>query len=126
MSKSAIWVLRLSLAGTYIYSGLDIVRHPSGWYWAIRALPDNIENIINSIGVDTFLRIQGSVELLFAFILLAWFLPKILVKAVALITALEMTAILILVGVRADTFRDIGLLGAALALYLGLRKRRYG
>jgi uncharacterized membrane protein YphA (DoxX/SURF4 family) len=123
MNKSVIWALRLSLAAVYIYSGLDIVRHPTGWYWAIRALPDSIENIINSIGVDTFLRIQGSIELVFAAVLLAWFLPRVWVRIISLFITIQMISILLLVGVRADTFRDIGVLGAGLSLFLALKRR---
>ena len=118
------WILRLSLAAMYIYSGLDLMRHPKSWYWAIRPLPQFIQQIVNSFGIDLFLQIQGFLELSFAVILLLWFLPKAWAIAVSFLTALEMAVILIFVGLDAVTFRDIGPLGAAFALYVILYKDR--
>ena len=118
------WVLRISLAATYIYSGLDLLRHPKSWYWAIRPLPNFAQEVINSFSLDLFLQIQGIVELTFAVILVLWFLPKILVLAVAALAAIEMAVILLLVGLDGVTFRDIGLLGSAISLYILIYKNR--
>ncbi len=118
------WVLRISLAAMYAYSGLDLMRHPKSWYWAVRPLPAFAKGPINALGVDLFLQAQGFVELTFAAILILWFLPKILSIIVAVLTTLEMALILILVGVDGITFRDIGLLGASLSLYIILYKNR--
>jgi len=115
------WALRLGLGLTYLYSGYDIATHPTAWSWAIRGLPQVVQNLIGQIGVETFLRVQGVVEILFALVLLAWFLPKKLVRAVALLIGLEMLLILLFVGIDAVTFRDIGLLGGALALFVLMR-----
>lgn len=116
------WALRLGFGFLFLYSGLDLLRHPTGWYWAVRPLPWVIQNLINtSIGIDQYLRMQGVVELIFAFVFFAWFLPQWIVKAVSLLVAIEMAAILLLVGVSGDTFRDIGLLGAALALFFMMK-----
>ena len=117
------WILRISLASMYLYSGFDLMRHPKSWYWAIRPLPLFIQNIVNAFGIDLFLQIQGLIELTFAAILVLWFLPKILATTVALFTALEMAVILIFVGIDAVTFRDIGPLGAAFALYIILYRK---
>ena len=77
-----------------------------------------MQNIINTqIGIDRYLQMQGGLELVFAFIFVAWFLPKLLVRIVAIMVAAEMAVILLLVGVSGDTFRDIGLLGGAIALF---------
>jgi hypothetical protein len=112
------WTLRLGLGCMFLYSGLDLLRHPTGWYWAVRPLPMVIQNLINtSIGIDRYLQMQGIAELIFAAVFFAWFLPKWMVKIVSLLVAAEMAAILLLVGLSGDTFRDIGLLGAALALF---------
>ena len=112
------WALRLSFGCMFLYSGLDLIRHPTGWYWAVRPLPLVIQNIINtSIGIDRYLQIQGAIELLFVFIFFAWFMPKIFIQIVAILVALEMAAILLFVGVS-GAFRDIGLLGGACALYI--------
>lgn len=110
--------LRLGLGCMFLYSGLDLLRHPTGWYWAVRPLPQFIQNLIDaSVGIDSYLRMQGVVELVFAAVFFAWFLPRWIVKIVSLLVALEMATILLLVGVSGDTFRDIGLLGAATALF---------
>ncbi|TSC67326.1 MAG: hypothetical protein G01um101472_447 [Parcubacteria group bacterium Gr01-1014_72] len=118
------WLLRLGLGVMYLYSGIDIVRHPDAWSWAIRQLPDVIEAIPKAIGVEIFLKGQGIVEIIFAAVFLLWFMPRALVRIVAFLSALEMLAITLLVGVDAVTFRDIGLIGASLALSL-IAGRRY-
>ena len=108
--------LRLGLGAMFAYSGLDIVLHPSAWTWALRGLPTIITDQINRIGPETYLRGQGVAELVLAAAFLAWFLPRPLVRVAAFFAAVEMAAILIFVGVDAVTFRDIGLLGAALGV----------
>ena len=118
------WILRLSLAAMYLYSGLDLMRHPKSWYWAVRPLPQFVQQIIKAFGIDLFLQIQGLLELTFAAILVLWFLPKAWAMTVSLLTAIEMAVILIFVGLDAVTFRDIGPLGAAFALYVILYKKR--
>lgn len=115
-----VWFLRLGLGLMYLYSGLDIVRHPSSWHWAVTQFPDWLEKIPNSIGIDRFLTGQGIAELIFAAVLIIPFMPRFLVRLVAFLSVLEMAAILVFVGVDAITFRDIGLLGAALALLVSL------
>lgn len=111
-------MLRLGLGGMFLYSGFDLLRHPAGWYWAVRPLPWVIQNAINNwIGIDQYLRAQGIVELVFALMFFAWFLPRRMVKTVSLLVSFEMATILLLVGVGGDTFRDIGVLGAATALF---------
>jgi len=112
------WILRLTLGVMYLYSGIDLVRHPTAWYWAIRPLPDAIQTVIQFVGMDHFLVMQGIVELIFAAVLIVWFVPKIFVNIVALFTAIEMAAILLLVGIDGVTFRDIAILGSALALFI--------
>ena len=103
----------------FLYSGIDLIRYPTGWYWAVRPLPWVIQDIINTqIGLDRYLQIQGGVELLFAFVFFAWFLPGFMLKMVSMLVAIEMAAILLLVGIIGDSFRDIGLLGGAIALFL--------
>ena len=116
--KLSEWALRLCFGFLFLYSGLDLVQHPGGWYWAVRPLPLIIQNLmINPIGVDRYLRMQGIAELIFAAVFFAWFVPKWMVKTVSLLVAAEMAAILLMVGLSGDTFRDIGLLGGALALF---------
>ena len=120
------WCLRFGIAGTYLYSGYDLVMHPTAWHWAIRNLPQFMQGLVNQIGINTYLQAQGIIELLFAIILLAWFLPSSVVRIVSAIIALEMSAILFLGGLNSQTFRDMGLLGAALALFFLLSEKHNG
>lgn len=117
---NAEWALRLSLGIMYLYSGIDIVLHPSSWTWAIRSLPSFANNIISDFGVERFLTIQGYSEIIMAVILLVKFVPRKIVKYVALFSAVEMMTITLFVGVDAVTFRDIGLIGSGFALFLML------
>ena len=114
-----VWVLRISLGLSYLYSGYDLFAHPTGWYWALRPLPEFAQEIINEvIGKDLFLKTQGVGEMLMALLFLAWFLPKIGVRIAAFLSALQMALILIFIGLTLETFRDIPILGASLAVFL--------
>jgi len=116
---SPAWILRVSLGVSYLYSGYDLLVHPTGWYWAIRGLPQFIQTIItDSIGLDHFLRTQGVAELMIAFAMVAWFLPKWALKWASFLVVAQMALILIFVGLSLDTFRDIVILGAGLALFV--------
>jgi hypothetical protein len=119
-------VLRFSLGASYLYSGYDLFMHPTGWYWAIRPLPEFAQTIIHDvIGVDTFLRTQGLIELGMAFLFLAWFLPKMGARVASFLSALQMTLILIFIGLTLETFRDMPILGASLAVFL-MSFKNYG
>ena len=113
--------LRVTLGVMYVYSGIDLLRHPGSWVWA---LPLWLREMIASvIAVPTYIQIQGALEILFAVVMLGWFFRKPLVRAVAMLSALEFAGILVLAFFPwsetnfLTTFRDIGLLGASLALY---------
>ena len=108
--------LRLGLGAMFAYSGLDILLHPNAWTWALRGLPALIQTQIDRIGPEMYLRGQGIAEVAMAVAFLAWFLPRWLVRIAAFFAAVEMAAILIFIGVDAVTFRDIGLVGAALGV----------
>lgn len=118
----AVWSLRLGLAAMFGYSGIDIILHPTAWYWAVRGLPAFAQNIINGIGIDTYLLFQGASEALFALVFLLGVWPR-LTRAVALLAAVEMALILLMVGVDSITFRDFGLLGASMALFFLLQRK---
>ncbi|MBI2515101.1 hypothetical protein HYV91_02900 [Candidatus Wolfebacteria bacterium] len=119
-------ILRLGLGLMYLYSGFDLIRHPTAWWWA---LPFWLKQIIESVvALNTYLKFQGVAEILIAVIFLGWFLPRSIVKIGALFSSLEMAAILVLAFTPFSeanfliTFRDIGLLGASLALLVLLQK----
>lgn len=117
------WALRVGLGVMYIYSGIDILRHPTAWFWAVRPIfkwfPSGMQATLTQPSfMKNFLLSQGVFEIIFAVVLLAWFLPKKFAKWVAALTTLEMAAILFLIPIDAVTFRDFGLLGGGLALFL--------
>ncbi len=117
------WALRGGLGIMYIYSGIDILRHPTAWFWALKPIfkwfPASIQaGLAQSAFMKKFLMFQGTVEVILALILLAWFLPKKYAKLVAALITLEMVGILFLIPIDAVTFRDFGLFGAGLALFL--------
>ena len=120
--------LRLGLAATFLYSGLDLLRHPTSWHWALNPvlnkMPASIKALIETdIGINTFLQIQGGIELVYVLLLLTWFLPKKILMATAFVISAEMLGIVLLTGVDAITFRDFGLLGAGIALYVIASKK---
>jgi hypothetical protein len=125
------WLLRIGIAVMYLYSGSSLIRTPEDWEWALpRWLREVIAKIIP---VHIYLQLQGVAELLIAIVLLAWFLKPGFVKWFALLSALEMAAILALsflaIGTSASelsvTFRDFGLLSGASALFLLLVDREH-
>lgn len=112
------WPLRIGFALMFFYSGRDLMMHPKGWYWAVSPLPQALQQLIRSIGVDQYLKYQGLFEIVLGVLLLTWFLPRRVFKLISLIVILEMLFILVFVGIRIDTFRDIGLLGGSVALLI--------
>lgn len=116
------WPLRLGLGLMYIYSGQSLINNPTAWIWAV---PYRLRQIIETfVDLEIYLKFQGAVEIIFAAVFLAWFLRPKIIRAVALLSALEFTFILIITflpfnGINFFTvFRDIGLLGAALGLLI--------
>ena len=114
------WPLRIGVGFMYLYSGHDLLTSPTAWHWA---LPFWLQQLIMTVmPIDVYLRIQGAVELLMAIVLLGWFMKSKLVKLVAILSTLEMAAILILALIPYSetnfliTFRDLGLLGGSLSL----------
>lgn len=124
--------LRAGFALMYLYSGLDLIRNPQNWRWAVESAFENFSGPLESLkklasdaNIDSFLQVQGIVEITFAALLVSWFFPRWVLRTTALAIAVEMALILWLLGVNASsTFRDIGLLGGALALFLLSYKRR--
>lgn len=108
--------LRLGLGFMYLYSGIDLLLHPSGWTWA---LPWWFSKIVSFfITIELYLQIQGVAELIFAAILFAWFLDKRFVKIIAFFSFFEFLFILLFSPQFNIIFRDIGLLGTAIALFI--------
>lgn len=115
--------LRAGLGATYLYSGINILKNPEDWKWAIELLPTFLGNIIEIVGVNNFLIAQGSLEIVFGLVFILWFLPRKLFKWVALLASVEMFLIICFVGIDSITFRDLGILGGLIAAYLSSRNR---
>lgn len=114
--KPVQWTLRLGCAFVNLYAGFYLVTDPARYH---KFVPRWLNQIANSVAsIDAYLRLQGIGELLIATVLLGWFFPKWAVRAAAVTLAIEMSLILIFIGVDSVTFRNVGLLGAAFALTL--------
>ena len=112
------WALRIGFAAMYLYSGTDIWKKPDSWTWAI---PDWFNELVSHfMPIETYLRLQATGEIIFALVFLAWFLNRRIVRYVALLAAIEMAGILTAgnTGIDETTFRDMGLLGGLMALYV--------
>lgn len=108
--------LRLGLGLTYLYSGYNLIWHPSSWIWAV---PSWFVAIVNQVvTVETYLRLQGLAELTIAFILLVWYVNRIVVRIVVAFSIAEFILILVFTPQFFITFRDVGLLGASIALFV--------
>ncbi len=121
-NKLPIWLLRLGLGAMYAYSGSDLIWTPSHWQIFV---PKWLAEMLGSVGmsVETFLRLQGVVELAMVFVFLAWFLPRSVVFWAATVSAVELAAILVFFGVDLVTFRDVGVVAASAALAALSRSR---
>lgn len=110
------WTLRLGLGLMYLYSGYDIFYNPRSW---VNFVPTWFSQGISPIlPIDTYLRFQGVGEFIIGLLFLAWFFGKWGLRVAAIIATIEMASILLFVGVDLITFRDIGLLGAAIAILI--------
>lgn len=110
------WPLRIGLGLMYVYSGTSLIRHPLDWQGY---LPQWFSDAVSRlVPLTAYLKVQGVGELALALVFLAWFLPHSLVRIAAALAALEMLGGLLFVGIDLVTFRDIGLLGGAAALFV--------
>lgn len=119
------WPLRLGLGFMYLYSGIDIMRHPNAWTWAIPPWFSELVGIF--VPINTYMKVQGASEVLLAVVFLLWFLPRKVVLFAAFISCAEIAGILVLAPFSQFpiTFRDLGVLGASAALFL-LSLKPYG
>ncbi len=108
--------LRASLGAMYLYSSYDLIMHPGAWTWAV---PFWFSRIVSAfMPLTSYLRLQGTAELVFALVLLAWFIPKKIAWIVSALSCLELLFILFFLPQFSITFRDLGVLGAAFTLFL--------
>lgn len=105
------YILKLGLAFTLIYAGIDSLLHPLDWIGFVPTW-------VNSLGVTRELALSGHsfIEIILAVLLLVGWKKRI----VASLIALDILVIILINGfgrsVFPVTFRDVGLL--AIAAYL--------
>ena len=110
MNKTALLVLRIGLAITFMWVGVMILQSPEAWAsymqpWAAALLPLPAVSAIQATAVlDLVIGV---------FLLIGFFTPL-----AALLAALHMVSVLVVTGINDVTVRDIGLLGASTALFL--------
>tara|TARA_B100000745_G_scaffold300364_1_gene254029 strand:- start:7470 stop:7958 length:489 start_codon:yes stop_codon:yes gene_type:complete len=113
--------LRLGLGLTFLWSGYNIYTTPENWLGFLEQLPAwLIDPLTTYLTFEQILLAQGVAEMVFGAVFLLWFVPYGIVKLVSFIVALELAVIIWLLGVDTVTFRDIGLLGATLAVFAGM------
>lgn len=114
------WPLRLGLGAMYAYSGFSMIRQPLDWQGF---LPLWLSDFIGKVmPLNAYFTFQGAGELAMAFVFLAWFLPRWSARLAAGLAAAEIFLIMALAGIDLVTFRDLGLLGAAVSLFLLLSR----
>lgn len=112
--------LRLGLGLMYLYSGWDLIVNPQHWYGFVpRWFSQTVTQLVS---IDNYLRLQGAAEMVIGLLFLVRFLPRPAVRFAVAAAAAEMALILLFVGIDPITFRDIGLLGAALAMFVISRR----
>ena len=110
------WPLRLGCGCVNLYAGFFLLTDPARFYTYVPVWLSRVASAVAS--VDAYLRLQGIGELLIALGLVGWFFPRWCVRLASLLLTIEMTLILLFVGVDAVLFRNLGLLGAALSLVM--------
>lgn len=111
------FVLRVGLGLTFLWIGIDILRHPDVWLGYLPAsLPFGIPREVG-------LKLNGVFDVGLGLLMIIRMFPKI----VAALAAIHLIGILVSYGLDAVTVRDVGLLGGVLALFFwpGGYKRRW-
>ncbi|MCL4404134.1 DoxX family membrane protein [Patescibacteria group bacterium] len=111
---SPVLLLRIGLGLVFIYAGVHQIAQPAAWDGFV---PGWIAGIINPV---TFIYIHGAFELALGLGIIVGLLLPIL----SFIAFLDLFSIMVFFGVDDVTFRDFGLLMAALALFLFTRKEK--
>lgn len=98
--------LRMGLGITFLWIGVDVLRHPDVW---IGYLP---ESVPLGLTREVALQISGFVDVVLGLALLVQVLPKLM----SFVAAAHLLVIIVTSGIDAGLVRNVGLLGAALAL----------
>jgi hypothetical protein len=105
--QAAALVLRLGLAFVFAYAAIDSLLHPNDW---VGYMPRVATDIISTYGLLKILAV-------YQLFLVGWLLVGKYARYAGLLSALTLAGITVVnLGVFGITFRDVGLLMAALAL----------
>ena len=107
-------ILRLGLGLTFVWVGIDMFRHPEAW---VGFVPTTIP-----LGLSRQATLQLSA--LFDIAIGLLFLTNNFARITALVASLHLVGIIAIHGLDAVIVRDVGLLGASLALLFWPHHRR--
>jgi len=107
-------ILRIALGLTFLYAGFNSIGHPENW---VGFVPVWVENFIDPL---IFLKVHAIGEIILGLGLIS----GIYLPIFSGLIALDLLALLIFYGIDDITFRDIGLFGAAVVLFLLSIKRQ--
>lgn len=102
-------VLRIGLAGVFLYAGVNSLLNPTSWIGFVPQIPFR----------ELALMAHGVFEILLALILLSGLWKRL----ASILAFLSLAGILIFYGVDDVSFRDFGLLAAAYALMLDIKNK---
>jgi uncharacterized membrane protein len=113
--------LRLGLAFVFLWFGIDKFIHPD--YWVNAWVPLWFQGILANLGIGNlnFIYINGIFEIVIGL----GFLFNIFVKLFASLVILFLLLVIFSFGLNEVTVRDIGLIGAALALLFWNGRKKF-
>lgn len=101
-------ILRVCLGAVFLWIGLDIYRHPESW---IGFVPTNLPL---GLAPATALQLNAGLDAVIGILLVL----GVFIRIAAALAALHLIGILVTQGIDAVLIRDVGLLGASLALLM--------
>ncbi len=107
------FILRIGLGLTFLYAGLHVIFDSTSW---IGFIPHWLQTLVNP---HLFLTIHGIAEIVLGGLILG----GLFLQVASLLAFLDLFSILVFYGVDDVTFRDFGLMMAALTLFLLVKRR---
>jgi len=113
--------LRLGLTFVFLWFGIDKFINPE--YWVNAWLPSWFQGILAGLGIENlnFIYINGISEIVIGL----GFLFNLFIKLFAFLTILFLLFVIFSFGLNEVTVRDVGLIGAALALLFWNGRKKF-